>query len=503
MILRVRLPNGGMERILIPPGSENELSLQDALQQLPECEELNDDNRKDNLLVNLSNRSPKEETLDVSQTISSLGLKHGSLLTLVTRQTAEKDQQSAGLQKKPKEESIFLSSSNKKSNNHWDPFPDLAKDYQSALLQTKKRRTSGTLSFGDLAHVQSSLHVVEPQSEGTIKRIYMCQKSAERFFQAASSSPSSSGPPPQCGICFGTVQKERVETKKAARTSLSTSTAPEFRQVTKVHTIWQTPMSQKELITEWKKHNMNDNNNNVESSSLSDVFRVAYWLGLQPVGWIFAYKESSRHDNDGLPVFGRDLHTAACLQIETMKTLGREAGSRFCTLAMDATTGATEAFQCSDVYVQMVAEGVLQVNYNDDSANRRQVETKHGIIVDGTEVKQFDSVLCLVNTALLSHEGTFAGTGKSLPIRKNGSLTTKARKALLALLAESSGEDDHALMEHLCDFYLLLALDRLLERSVSEQLCHTVKRWSRGLKQSTALDKKVKVAMLLTLEMIQ
>jgi hypothetical protein len=49
-------------------------------------------------------------------------------------------------------------------------------------------------------------------------------------------------------------------------------------------------------------------------------------------------------------------------------------GRNFVTLAMDAMTGATEAFQLSDVSVQMVSEGLLFTRSTSDDDND---ETKH------------------------------------------------------------------------------------------------------------------------------
>jgi hypothetical protein len=225
-----------------------------------------------------------------------------------------------------------------------------------------------------------------------------------------------------------------------------------------------------------------------------------------------------------LPVLAQDIQAGALLQIEKMKASmnkhavdatattttakeeGRISGARFCTLAMDATTGATEAFQLSDVAVQMVSEDLF-VFLNDDvsssssssktkakkkskSLATRHVQTRYPVLVDSKETKELDSVWCLVNTALLSHSGLFAGQATLAVKRKNGSLTTKTKKSLLAAL-ESSSTSQQNLLELLCDFNVLLALDEVLTQDESKQLCETVRKWARGQKRSTVLDKKL------------
>ena len=96
---------------------------------------------------------------------------------------------------------------------------------------------------------------------------------------------------------------------------------------------------------------------------------------------LFLYRLSFRREEDSLPVWGRDVHVGACQIIEKMKRLNdRQEGAKFVTLAMDANTGATEAFQLSDVSIQMVAEKMWE-----GTEQGRFVTTQHEIIVDGKE----------------------------------------------------------------------------------------------------------------------
>jgi len=220
-----------------------------------------------------------------------------------------------------------------------------------------------------------------------------------------------------------------------------------------------------------------------------------------------------------------------------------DRGDKFVTLAMDATSGATEAFQLSDVTVQMVHEGmfesVLALLENDDTnhhqmaaitknSNPPMVPMRHPILVDGQETKVLDSVLCLVNTGVLSHVGSYSGRSGNNAVKKtNGSLTNKTKK-ILAKALESSEVDDF--LKEICDFNVLLALDELLRSSGGsgakktannpntkkttstttnasssgisssspddmEVLCGLVKKWARGQKKGTTIDPKFKMKL--------
>lgn len=281
-------------------------------------------------------------------------------------------------------------------------------------------------------------------------------------------------------LLLGNISRERVDpaTKFKAKTSLSSTTADsEYCWVAKTQAIWEAPQvsALQQAMT-----------------AQSRVRRVAQWLGLQPIGWIFSY-DQDRHDNDALPVWSRDIQTAASLQIQNMQTMGSHDGSRFVTLALDGRTGATEAFQLSDVTVQMVAEGMFDEQSQTNDV--RHIQTKHPIIVDGKESHQLDSVLCLVNTAMLSFEGALAGKTTN-SVKKNRTLTAKTRKTILKAI----DKEDEALLKVLSDFHALLALDELLEPADSEQLCAAVQKWTRGQKKGTVVEPKLKKKLKLLLE---
>jgi hypothetical protein len=486
MVLRVRLEDGTMERILVSPGQEDILSIKQAVSKVaPKLEGLS-------IRVGSSSSSIPDD----SMTLNELGLKHGSLVTLLSSTPKKK--------KALQEESSItksLSNSKKKNSARWDPFPEIAKDYESAVLKTKTRRTTGSgMSYKELSKLQSALHLVEPQPVGPLKRVYMCAVSAERF--QANCLDSKSKPAThnnRVGLLLGSISRERVDQKKKARTSLSSTTEDQkYCDVVKVHAVWEPPQH-----AQARHHYDSDALLTLPPLISIHARRVADWLGLKPVGWIFSYDDERLEDADALPVYRSDIQEGAVLQIHNMKNAGREEGCRFVTLAMDARSGATDAFQLSDVCVQMVAEGMLIAGTDNDKQqdkDGRYCKTKHAVIVDGKETQQLDSTLCLVNTAMLSHEGSFSGNLKAgSAVKKNGSLANKARKNILKAMEDDS-QDDGLILKALCDFSILLALDEVLDEKDSEQLCKTVQKWARGQKKGTNLPSDLKLRLKSILE---
>ncbi|KAG7343293.1 NPL4 family protein [Nitzschia inconspicua] len=492
MVVRLRLADGSMERIQIAEGKEEAMTLEDVLQQF----ELADD-----ATVKVGNQVV--EKLGGGCTLRELGIQHGSIITVVAK-SAPKTESSVSRVAKAKQESAKA----------WNPYPDLAKDYSKALLKTKTRRsTQSGMSYGDIAHLQSSLHMVDPQKEGPLKRVYMCRLSAERFHNNGIVQKKGKSKPDiscRCGLLLGTIQKERVDQHrpKKARTSLSSTTSDsEYCTVAKVQAVWEPPGQSP------SKDGMlyDANAGQALLTKYPRVLAIAEKLGLVPMGWIFSYRDSrleenydkkDRNEQDHEPqaLLGMDVATGAVLQSHNMKQLGRSEGNKFVTLAMDAATGATEAFQLSDVTVQMVHENMFEnlvpppqpPSNSSQKNNPPIVTTKHAVLVDGRETTQLESVLCLVNTAMLSHEGNFAGKTSSSTVKKsNGSLTIKVQKALLKAL----DSDDRAIFEELCDFNVLMALDQSLSPTDMDTLCGLVKKWARGQKQGTTLDSKLKLQL--------
>jgi hypothetical protein len=454
MVLRIRLTDGSMERVQVKPGSEETLTLSELLTPFDFEEQFS--------MIQFGTTA---DPVDLKSTLSELGAKHGSLITIKSKSAP-----------KPTESRF---SQLKVDKRMWDPFPDLAKNYAHALLKTKTKRSSRQgMTYGAISSLQASLHIVEPQQEGPFKRVYMCATSAEQFH----ANGMKKGGEVQCrvGLLLGTIQKERVDIKpRKARTSLSSQTSDsDFCTVTKVQAIWE-PTGQKPTIVydESIAQKLLEQNQR--------VLVIAEKLGLTPVGWIFSHQDNRHEDEDALPVYDLDIQNGATLQIANMRSRGNIEGAKFVTLAMDANTGATEAFQLSDVSVQMVHEGIL---LTDNGKSKRHVPTKHAVLVDDKETKELDSVLCLVNTAMLSHVGSFSGKTSTSSVKKNGKLTNKAKEAMI-----NAFDDDQKLFEELCNFNTILKLDQSLSSEESDELCELVRKWARGQKQGTKLGSKLKM----------
>ena len=163
-------------------------------------------------------------------------------------------------------------------------------------------------------------------------------------------------------------------------------------------------------------------------------------------------------------------------------------------MALDSKSGATEAFQLSKVSVQIVAEGVLAIPASPKESIKRFVKTQESIRIDNKETKEFDSVLCLVNTAMLSHEGRFSGKADSNSIKKVrvGGLTAKKKESLLAQIEDGNDSD---LVDGLCDFNVMMALDRSLSREDMSSLCKIVAKYSRGHKKGIEVENKLKLVI--------
>jgi hypothetical protein len=459
LVLRIRLADGTMEKVSVPNGSEETMTVEDILKPF---------DVEEGAPIQVGPTTVEDATTPLSK----LGLKNGSMITVKST-----------VSQKPTESRFAALKVEKHS---WDPFPDLAKDYEHAVLKIKTRRSSNKGgSYGDIAQLASSLHVVEPQQEGRFKRVYMCRNSAERF-HANGILKKGAGIVSRTGLLLGTIQRERVEIgPRKARTSLSSQTSDsEFCTVAKVHAVWEPPGQKDKNYDATLAESLLDKN--------PRVLDIAESLGLVPVGWIFSYQDKRHEDEEALPVFGLDVHTGAKLQIARMKSNGIVDGAKFSTLAMDANIGATEAFQLSDVSVQMVHEGILVIK---DGKSTRHVATKNPVLVDGKQSNDVDSVLCLVNTAMLSHVGSFAGKTAASSIKKNGSLTKKAKTAILNAL-----EDDPKLLEELCDFNVLVALDQSLSKEDISEICQLVRKWARGQKQGTQVTSKLKMRLKGVLE---
>jgi hypothetical protein len=458
------MTDGSLHRIQIMPGKEETTSLKAALSVLID-EDNNGEANDSKPTIHIGSTVIE----DASQTIASLGLKRGALISLVNKHPA-REKQLQHTSAKPKKIS---------SKDRWDPFPEIAKDYDTAVRQAKIHRSTKTgMSYADIAKMQASLHNVQPQEVGPLTRVYVCSKSATRFKNNCKQEEC------RVGLLLGTIHKERVNLKPKAKTSLSSQTeSSQYCQAAKVQALWEPP-SQRPTATKYDV--MPDFDTDPE---LQRVIRIANLLGLHPIGWIFAYC-GNRHKDDSLPVYAQDAKAGALLQIANMKKLGREEGSRFVTVAMQLETGAAEAFQLSDVCVQMMAEDLWDGKDNDVKPSRF-VATKHPIVVDGKETQNLDSVLCLVNMAMLTYEGLFAGT-EANSVNKRGGVTNKIKKTILSAL---DAKDDSSLLAALCDLNLLVSLDKMLAPEDMHQVCTVVRKYARGQKKGTQLEDRLKLLL--------
>jgi len=518
-ILRIRTVDGSVLRVPLP-NDDPTSTLSSILTSVGVANNDDDDYTPLKCQVGLPGRSDCSTTLDISKsgtdgqkTAQELGLKHGSMITILPPPIDKSTQD------------VSSNTNNNNNNDRFDPFPDIAKStsYSSASKRARAlARGSRSMNYGDISKVRSTMHTVEPQSKGSLLRVYVCSVAAARFQNhcIVNNTPTSkkkssskrkkeqqSQVENRIALLFGTINKERVnQGPKKARTSLSSSVEDKMCEVGKVHAIWEPPLQKGNdklydddcLLSAYLTSDTDSSKKKKKETPTERAIRVATYLGLQPIGWIFSYTDEDRHTDDALPVHGRDAIIGAKLQIETMKRLGRETGSKFVTLALDGRVGACEAFQLSDVCVQMVAEDVLpSPSTLDGETSTRYMTLKDPVVISGEETKKLDSVLLLVNMAMLSHVGLYSG-GTNAPVtgnvkRGSGALLIKTRKRLLAAI--NDGGDNSKVFKELCDFDILLALDGMIGSTESEKLCMLVRKYARGQKKGTVLDKHLKLVL--------
>lgn len=101
--------------------------------------------------------------------------------------------------------------------------------------------------------------------------------------------------------------------------------------------------------------------------------------------------------------------------------------------------------------------------------------------MEGKEVEEIDCLLCLVNTGLLSHTGNFRS--------RSGSLSKKVKRRLRKKLDENEIE----FVDHLCDFSLLLAMDKLLDKNQMDGVCDLVTK--RTQKKKVMVNKALRLVL--------
>ena len=487
IVLRVRKSDGSMGKIQI--SDQDSIHLSAVLSQFDDAEE-----------VSCSIGSKK--ITDTNQPLSNFGLKHGSIITITPPAP-------------PRKESSETTSNDKNSSSdltkrysEFDPYPDIAKSssHSAALRRSRalaRLPSKRGMSYGDISHLNTYMHVIEHQQTGPITRVYMCHIGAQRFKENCVIQPTkkqlreTNGKAQaqiknRCAILFGTINKERVDqsVNPKGRTSLSTPLYEmKMCEVVKVHAVWEPPQSGGTV-------DGYDATSLIHGKDVQRAHEIAESLGLRSVGWIYSYSDDRSSENskdsneDSLPVYCNDIILGAMGQIESMQKLGREEGRKYVTLSLDSISGATEAFQLSDTTVQMVAEGVLANPKN--KIMKRFVTTMEPILIDNKETKDLDSVLCLVNTAMLSHEGRMSGSIGVSSTKKSGGLTAKTKKTILSNI---ESDNDEQLLKCLCDFDTLMALDKMIRREDMTRLCELVSKYSRGMRKGTKVSLDLKLAI--------
>ena len=484
IVLRVRKGDGSIGKIQI--SDQNSITLSSVLSQFDDAEDI-------------SCSIGTNTITDTNQPLSKFGLKNGSMITITPRKEESSEITQQDLQS---------SSSLNTRYSEFDPYPAIAKSssHSAALRRSRalaRLPSKRGMSYGDISHLNTYMHVIEHQQTGPITRVYMCHVGAQRFKDNCVIQPTkkqlreTNGKAKaqitnRCAILFGTINKERVDqsVNPKGRTSLSTPLYEmKMCEVVKVHAVWEPPQS-------GGTEEAYDATSLIDGKEVQRAHEIAESLGLRSVGWIYSYSDDRSGNNskdsneDSLPVYCNDIIFGAMGQIESMQRLGREEGCKYVTLSLDSTSGATEAFQLSDTTVQMVAEGVLANPKNE--VMKRFVTTMEPVLIDNKETKDLDSVLCLVNTAMLSHEGRMSGTVGANSTKKSGGLTTKTKKTITSNI-DSNNDDE--LLKSLCDFDILMALDKMIRREDMTRLCDLVSKYSRGMKKGTKVSSDLKLAM--------
>jgi hypothetical protein len=419
--------------------------------------------------------------------------------TPFTKATNSDDANADAIGKTPPPQSSFV------------PFPDLAKRWNDRRYRANKNNKP--TSYAALtAYRDATVHRIEEVSQPKrIEQIYICQNMARRFVEMDAGGTDNDDDKAAV-LILGTIARQH---KTQARHSLDDQ-----------KTLYQTTLIAKSQAVV------------VPSEEKDDVWKdVAMYLGLEPIGWMVASAvkpPTGKDEKSSLLPTSAAILRAARFQIDVMRQKAQRPRTHdpgtastttnnfegFCTIAMDRSSGATEAYQLTDVTVQMVAEGLFyetttntfdakkRADTNDNDENNNILKTKHPIWVDGGESNSLDTLLCLVNTAVLSHTGWYSTKTTRTVKKTNGRLTKVTRTKLLAALqlpkgkAAGNGENngDAAALEVLCDFDLLVALVRMLrstpqnknkhggEDDDGRELCETVQQYAKGLKRTTKLN---------------
>lgn len=185
--------------------------------------------------------------------------------------------------------------------------------------------------------------------------------------------------------------------------------------------------------------------------SLPFAAELAAKLGLEPVGCAFVA------DKVGSFVASK----GAAAQVEAMRRLGRSGTFPFVTLLVSQHDQvAVEAFEISEIFVQIVAENLL-VDTNDDDFIQLSVPA----IVDKRETTTFDTAWVYRPVPIVSIQSDF----------KTSVYDETPDSTVIAAALGPYLDDRRALAARCIDFALLLRLRHRLTRADFELLCDAIR----------------------------
>jgi hypothetical protein len=79
-----------------------------------------------------------------------------------------------------------------------------------------------------------------------------------------------------------------------------------------------------------------------------------------------------------------------------------------------------------------------------------------------------------------------------ISVKKGGGLSAKKKKILLEKI---DAGDDSDLVEELCDFSALMALDKCMDKKDMEIICNLVNKYSKGQRKSLEVDRSLKLVI--------
>ena len=180
LILRVRKADGSMDRVVV---SKDEIETTTLSSILLRYASSDDDGDKENVQIPKcqigTGNGPSRQFKDVKnadEPLSSLNLQNGSIINIMPVKRNKEEQ---------KQKNKDADSKIPDRYTEFDPFPDIAKSSHSTAARRSRALSrlpsKRSMSYGEISKLREYMHTIEPQSQGPIKRIYMCHLGAQRF----------------------------------------------------------------------------------------------------------------------------------------------------------------------------------------------------------------------------------------------------------------------------------------------------------------------------------